>query len=684
MIESYQIAFVVGIIGIIGLFAAIRAKHEIDLERINLKKGSLALRDLPKHNGHEYNYRDWLQSIDSKPSFIDSHFANHLLAAADTTQAKRAISLPELQDVSARREARRFWARVSRGITAMLLVCGIAGTLLSIKPVLGGFVLDDKGTGTTEVTVNINKATDLIQGLSDAFLPSLVALILTLLVAAARGWYTHMRDVLAGELDRLDLEDLLVRFPPPSLSRELDGVRGQLADLTAQMLASQRNLDAFVERLSDAANNFHSDTPYLVQASKHFATGVKALSPSIDRLRDTIDNQLGANSPLVNRFDGLLAVSTQVTEAAAQMHMSTNILKEHLPAAHQLLKETTDALPAQIQMACKSASSIIADTTAKAMTNACTVAVQRLDEAAMPLREAAQSIADENNALKADTSQVIANLTGTLQVLCNSTTETMRNDLNKELDNVVSQVDAHLSNASNQVKIQLDQAKQSFKKSLDTVITKLNKLDASANKAIANIADTVSRMEHIQPQITLALEESIQTRDVVNSSSDKIGASFNMMSKHIDEAMNALVETQQMGDTTQKSLADLISKIGNLTSESSKTLTNLVNIQKSQQDAKTITETLIIRAEQIGNNWQQWLPEATQLQQTGTSLNENLKLLLDQSKEVATQLQIDSMKAAEQQKKLSQEVAIFTDSVLEKIKKIQKHNETPTINLGDG
>ncbi|HYN78368.1 MAG TPA: hypothetical protein VES73_11310, partial [Lamprocystis sp. (in: g-proteobacteria)] len=235
------ISLIVGGIGVVGLFAAFRAAHAISLERAAMRRGRSALRDLPMGQDTVFNYRDWL--IDRGANLADSHFADHLLAAADATKSGRAVSLHELHEVSARREARRVWARLSGGITALLLVCGIAGTLAAIKPVLGNFALDSKAAGTTEVSVNITKATDLIQGLSTAFLPSLVALLFTLIVASARGWYAHGRGVLAGELDRLDMEDLFQRFPPPSLSRELDGVRGQLAELTVQMLASQRNLD---------------------------------------------------------------------------------------------------------------------------------------------------------------------------------------------------------------------------------------------------------------------------------------------------------------------------------------------------------------------------------------------------------------------------------------------------------
>ncbi|WP_295390444.1 hypothetical protein [uncultured Thiodictyon sp.] len=666
-----SLSILVGAIGLVGIVAAWLAYKGIDAERDALRRGSLGLEDVPDSD-EKYDYRGWLK----ERRLDDSHFGDHVRAAADARRSSRAISLQELHQVSARREARRGSARVSGGIAGLLLVCGIAGTLFCIKPVLRDFdITADQRNGETQQAIKassavgkaeggqsssgpggINNAKNLIHDLSQAFLPSLWALVLTVIVAMVRGLYTHNRGTLAGELDQLDLEDLFARFPPPSLSRELDGVRAQLADLTAQMLASQRNLDGFVQRLTDAAQGFQNNAPPLQEASNRFVGGVKHLAPRLDILSKTIADHLGPTAPVVSRFDGLLAVATDVNKAAAQMQTAGAILSEHLSASHRLLKDTTDALPAQFQAACQSASGVIAQAASHALATACQDAVARLDAAALPLRDAAQSVAAENRALKADTSQTIANLTRSVEALCDATTKGMRTDLNTGLDAATGRVDSLLTATASQVRASLNDAQQGFREALHVALAAITNLHSSANDAITRVADSVGRLEQVQTRIDAALQASSQTRDVMVEARGDIVAASDLTTEQLANAQQGLADMQQTAAVTAERLAGLTAHIGKLTNDTNTLRPAVETLLRAQQETSAHIETLLKRAEQVSADWQHWLPETTRLHEAGAALHGDLDRLLEQGRSVAAELGGAAIAAADQQQRLARDL----------------------------
>jgi chromosome segregation ATPase len=651
-----HIALVIGVIGSIGVLMAVRAALQMGWERNALRRGRSALRDLPMDQAVGFSYRDWID--EHGPQLADSHFGDHLLAAAITAKSARAVTLHELHEVSARREARRIGARLSGGITALLLVCGIAGTLLAIKPLLGDFALSANSAGVMEGADNIDTATDLIKGLSTAFLPSLVALFGTLVVASARGWYAHQRGILAGELDQLDLEELFPRFPPPSLSRELDDVRKQLADLTTQMLASQRNLDGFVNRLTASAQGFHNDAPLVQKASQAFSESAKALSPRIDTLNAAIVTQLGAQSPLVQHLDALPAVAGEVSRAASQMQLSGAITSKHLQESHRLLRETIDGLSSQLEVACRSASQIIADASARALADALATSVQRVEDAAKPIAEEARSVARENQSLRDDTRKSIAALTDSVQQLLDVRAQAMGAELHRGLEAMGEQFQARL-----------DTAQQGFTRALAGAAEDIRELSAKAEDALDKIAQPLQQIEEIRKEIAEALTNTVQaredvaaTRDAVTASIDRIGS----LSERLDVASQALNEAKQGNEQTTQRLAKLVAAVDQITADAKTSGPNLDAMLESQREANARTDALANRAEEIGRDWQRWLSELAGIQRDGQLQSGDLKQLLNQGELVAEQLADAARLASEQHQRLAADLDNLT-TVLDRL-----------------
>lgn len=361
------ISLAVGLIGLIGVASALVAVKGIGDERRKLERGWDALRDLPV--GQSSDYRQWL----NERQLNNTHFADHLLAAFDAANSGRSVSLYELQEVSARREARRGAGRLAGGVTGMLLVCGIAGTLFCIKAILGNFNINANPDGIFEAAESAQMATQLMQELSQGFLPSLVALVLTVFVALLRGIYINKRGVIAGELDHFDLEELFSRFPAPSISRDLEEVRTKLDALVTNMLTSQGNFDAFLSRLSDLVRSFRENGPSLKTASEFFGKATDKLVPKIDNLVSALEIHLGEDAPLCKQLESLDALAQQVSETTNEMKDIRTMMTGQLQSNYEILEKTV---------------------------HACTEAAKALDAAVKPLSNAASSIHSADQSIR--------------------------------------------------------------------------------------------------------------------------------------------------------------------------------------------------------------------------------------------------------------------------------------------
>lgn len=324
-----------------------------------------------------------------------------------------------------------------------------------------------------------------------------------------------------------------------------------------------------------------------------------------------------------------------------------------------MLKETADALPTQLQTACQSASGVIAQAASRALAAACQDAVARLDAAAAPLRDAAQSIATENRALKTETSQAIANLTQSVEALCDSTTEGMMKDLNTGLDAVTERVDGLLTATANQVRGSLNAAQQGFRQALDATLATITNLHTNANDAISRVADSVSRLEQVQTRIETALQASSQTRDlIVGARGDIVAASDRMtaITEQLAGAQRGLTEVQRAAAATTERLAGFTADIGKLNNDLNRFQPTLEALLHAQQETSARTDGLLKRAEQVSADWQHWLPEATRLHETSAALNADLGRLLEQGRAVATELGSAASVAADQQQRLAQQI----------------------------
>lgn len=671
---------IVVLIAFFGAACGLIAGAGIEREQRMLKRGVDSLRDVPAGPAASFDYRRWVKE---RPELVDTHFADHLLSAWAAAKAGRAVSLHELHEVSARREARRRSARLSGGITGLLLVCGIAGTLFAIKPILGGFNISSDPDGVVEAGKSALIATKMIQDLGQAFWPSLAALIGTIVVVFLRGVYAHRRGTLAGELDQLDLEELFPRFPPPSISREFDEVRAGLGELVTTMLASQRSFDDFVKRLTGAARGFRADAPPLQQAATRFATASETLAPKLDALLVALPIHFGPDAPLCARLGSLDILGQQVTATALEMKQNGSIMAEQLETAHRILQQTANDLPGQIKDGCVSAATILKVATSNAVTAACADTARSMDAAAAPVRDAAAALHAADQALRDDVATTIDTLArdvaarslatenaigATNKALrddIGATNKALRDDIGKTLETLTLEMQEHT-----------EAMEKDFRSELKTAVATVGKMHGSAADAIAKVEATVGQLEDLQAlaEKTLAehkegRKEAAKVRKDMQSTANQV----EQIGQQFKTVMTELGDAQQTSRTLSDRFAGITTDLERLATTSGDLYTGLADLSTAQQTAAQQINEVLGRAGQTTATWQALVEAMTRLSGSGTTLNSDFDRLLVKGREIAQLLERGTADAARQQVQLTERVASLSEVIVRLDAKRESH-----------
>ena len=188
----------------------------------------------------------------------ESCIADFIRACWSAWLGGRGATLTELHVLVARRERARGSARFSAGIAGLLLVVGIVGTLSSIHPVLKAFQFKVTSDGELEgVVASTELVNSLVNDLGDAFWPSLVALVGTVLVVLFRGLYSLSLHQYVLALDRFAIGTLIPRYRPNSLADEYGEVNSALTQLAERIQSREQNFEGVVKRAAKTRRRDH-------------------------------------------------------------------------------------------------------------------------------------------------------------------------------------------------------------------------------------------------------------------------------------------------------------------------------------------------------------------------------------------------------------------------------------------
>ena len=359
-------AVLVGGIGVLGIVAGFVAYLRVIAEDKALESGGGALAaSLNSLNLDSTDPITWL-ATNAVPK--NSHFGDHLLSVWHGWLAERVPTLSELHSLSSRRERRRLSARISGGITALLLVCGIAGTLLCIHPILDAFTIRQNEEG--EVLIDPLVAQRLIRSLGSAFLPSLTALVFTVLVAIFRGVYVQATTGLAWRLDRFAVEQLFPLFKPKRFGTELTQVHLKLSRLVDQLAERDREFGVGFELFGKAALDLKESGPRLKAASDRITNAADRLACETGTMTKALETCLGEDSALTKGTSSLKEILAACQETAKETRKASCVLATSLAElsgkfelTRTQLEKSIAEIPTNIQQGCDSGNRALVDGT---------------------------------------------------------------------------------------------------------------------------------------------------------------------------------------------------------------------------------------------------------------------------------------------------------------------------------
>jgi exonuclease VII small subunit len=347
-------AFGAGLVGLVGVVAAYMAANEVKQDRKLIELASNLLVSpgswVGSHTHSEQDLTTWLGKLGIKS---DSGVADVILTCWSAWLGSRPPALNEIHVLVARRERTKIAVRLSGGIAALLLVIGIAGTLVSVKPVLENFVFKssvpkaaqaNQDGGLVSVVENVDLINRLMQNLGEAFMPSLVALIATVIVAIFRGIYTLGLHRYTLELDRFAIRTVMPHFRPRSVSDEFASVRSSFESLAQSIEKREGRLDSVVNSLVGFTQTLEPTLSSMGSTLGKMSGAAEALDSKSRSLAETLVKTLGRKSPLyeaVQNFDALFK------RATAELNLLSNIavkLSKNEDAHHAALQQHLEKL----------------------------------------------------------------------------------------------------------------------------------------------------------------------------------------------------------------------------------------------------------------------------------------------------------------------------------------------------
>jgi len=262
----------------------------------------------------------------------DSHLSDYFRSCWAAWIGGRAVSLSELHQLVSRRERSRRTARISGGIATLLLVVGILGTLFSIHPVLKDFQLPMNPSGELtpeELSESTEKVNSLISNLGDAFFPSLVALLGTVLVVSCRGLYSYQLNRFVLELDSFAVDFLIPKFRPATITDQFRDVKEIFVGLSDSISEREgkfegvvEQLNTFVEKVGPAVEAISAAASSLNLASEVSQKSAETLSSRSQSISNGITRHLGKRSPMykaISGFEDIFSRTESTLEKLAEL-----------------------------------------------------------------------------------------------------------------------------------------------------------------------------------------------------------------------------------------------------------------------------------------------------------------------------------------------------------------------------
>jgi hypothetical protein len=521
------IAAIVGLIGVFGLVAGLIAANGIRREREILESGEVRIAAAAGTGWGEKTSPDaWLAAEGLQ---ADSHFGDRLRLVWGGWMAGRVPTLMELHNLSNARERRRLWGRLAGGITGLLVVGGIAGTLFCIHPILDGFKISGDAAGVVDSSKRAESAMAMIQSLGRAFWPSLMALVFTFVVASGRGYYLHAASKLAWELDRFSADVLFSSFRVRTFGDELGELQVKLSKLIDRIEVRDKRVEGLVDALGKSVTGLDSAGSSLKTAAESVTKAVVSLGTEVSGVRSDFSNHLGPKSPVIT---GLATFATaalsnqqsaqELRETADALGAASEATTKRAEEVSQHLQKEVSSISENIQRGCAAgAENLLAASRDAAAAGALTI-VTAAGNAAASLSGA---VADAPRVIGATTAQAVQTMVesceraadaaaGKVAQAAESAAESLRKEV-EPIGRVAAEIDGANATLQTEVRTALQTSVEELRESNAAILNKIHETigttaeqlvstQQAATDAVAVADRLLERVDHLKPKPPLA------------------------------------------------------------------------------------------------------------------------------------------------------------------------------------
>ena len=310
-----------------GLYFQLKALRGYRAELDHLERTQIAMGAMDVHEP--------IEILISRASVSERSIVGHRIRQVkDIARSPAPPSVADLSSADFERDDARFESVFPNTLISILLIIGLAGTLLSFKTIIGDFPVESKTT--LEITNWMNKA---YPAFGTAFFASLVGIGGTVFLLVCRSFVHNQRAELFDRLDRFTAAPLYPRF-----------VEQQATDATTLALAGQQLLETAasfeqsVAKMEGIPDALTSATNGLADAATETRVALQSAAATFADFQAGFAEG-GVVRESVQRLAGTVIGFARLTEAATgTLRDAVSGATEALLGAADSVKQTGDSI----------------------------------------------------------------------------------------------------------------------------------------------------------------------------------------------------------------------------------------------------------------------------------------------------------------------------------------------------
>ncbi len=218
------------------------------------------------------SYEDMQKLAAEEVSAETSHTVQRIHALIKGEKKRRVPSLSELHNLTQNSEVSHSYSSWSRTITSVLVICGIAGSIIGLH---GIDFSETKGFNGQELTV--------------ALKPSLWAVACTVFLVLVRANYTNRFMKFLNELDRVTVNEYMPRL---NFRTKLEETIEKFTEIEKKFFScveSMPEIKKSIDAWCDARDSYRESSKEMQESSKKMQESSKEMQTCAQSMKETLD-----------------------------------------------------------------------------------------------------------------------------------------------------------------------------------------------------------------------------------------------------------------------------------------------------------------------------------------------------------------------------------------------------------